>query len=271
MRTRAACTRLVCTAKRPHNAVLLYMSPRNWAKRAEYQEICTRKPAWGGFYLYIRDMYSECLQKTGAEKAPVPVHGCENLLREQLHDVQDDLRRGLHALQRDELHLAVEVQSAGEDVRAGEALEGEVRAVGAAADRLDLHRYPGHFHRLHGLFHHEIVRFHLLAHVVVLVAQVQHGGAGPVLRIDEIDAIGHELLLRLELRAVVVPDNVGDVRLLHRAVEGNQVEESLVPLRVFRALVHGQQTAEFVWILADAALKFSNSSSPISPPSIVYA
>ena len=47
----------------------------------------------------------------------------ENLLREQLHDVQDNLRRGFHAFQRDELHLAVEVQAAGEDVRAGEALD----------------------------------------------------------------------------------------------------------------------------------------------------
>ena len=56
-----------------------------------------------------------------------------NLLREEGNDVQDDLRGRFHALQRDELHLAVEIQPAGEDVRAGETLEGEVRAVGAAA------------------------------------------------------------------------------------------------------------------------------------------
>ena len=63
MRTWAVGTKLVCTTKRSHKAVLLYMSPRNRAEWGESQELCTRKPACGGFYLYKRDMYNERLQK----------------------------------------------------------------------------------------------------------------------------------------------------------------------------------------------------------------
>ena len=66
--------------------------------------------------------------------------------------------------------------------------------------------------------------------------------------VDEIDGLAYHDLLRLELGAVVVADDVGDVRLFHRAVEGDQVEEPFVAFRVFRALVHGQQGAE---LLAD--------------------
>ena len=46
-----------------------------------------------------------------------------SLLREQLDDVQDYFGGLLDVLERGKLHLAVEVQAAGEDVRAWEAFE----------------------------------------------------------------------------------------------------------------------------------------------------
>ena len=45
------------------------------------------------------------------------------LFREQLDDIQDYFGGLLDVLERGELHLAVEVQAAGEDVRAWEAFE----------------------------------------------------------------------------------------------------------------------------------------------------
>ena len=140
----------------------------------------------------------------------------------------------------------MEVQAAGEDVRAGEAFEGEVGAVGAAADGLDLRLDTRHLHSLNGLLDHKIVRFHLLAHVVVLILKHQGRSTLTILRIDEIDHLAHQDLLGLELGAVVITDDVGDVGFFDGAVEGNQVEEALIALSVFRALVHREQTAEFV-------------------------
>ena len=91
--------------------------------------MCTRKPAEEADSLYTRAVYT---LKVVQRVDHLWHRSVNNLLREEGNDVQDDLRGRFHALQRDELHLAVEIQPAGEDVRAGETLEGEVRAVGAA-------------------------------------------------------------------------------------------------------------------------------------------
>ena len=140
----------------------------------------------------------------------------------------------------------MEVEAAGEDVGTGEAAEGEVGTVGAAADGLDLGFDAGHLHCLHGLLDNMVVRFYLFAHVIILVLDDGGGGAIAVLGIDGIGRGGHLLLALLELLPVVVADDVGEIGLLYGSLEGDEVEEALVAFRVFRTLAGGQQGIEFL-------------------------
>ena len=78
----------------------------------------------------------------GAPRRPAPVVCCPDqagpgagALLPDPREVDDDLDRLLHVLDRDPLEPRVEVVLAGEDVRRRQAHEGEPRAVGAAADR----------------------------------------------------------------------------------------------------------------------------------------
>ena len=91
-----------------------------------------------------------------------------------------------------------------------------------------------------------VVGFHLLTHVVVLVLEVQLYGAFSVFGVDEIGHLGHHFLTGLELLTVMVTDDVGEVCLLHRALEGDEMEEALVALRVFRAGHNGKHGIEFL-------------------------
>ena len=159
-----------------------------------------------------------------------------SLFREQLDDVQDYLGGLLDVLERGELHLAMEVQASGEDVRAWEAFEGKVRSVSAAADRLNLRFDACHLHGLDSLFDNEIVWLHLLTHVVVLVLDLQRGSAFTVFDIDEIHTFTYKLLLFLELLAVVVADDVAEISLLYRTLETDDVEESVIALGDLRTL-----------------------------------
>ena len=140
----------------------------------------------------------------------------------------------------------MEVEPAGKDVGAGQALEREVGAVGAAADGLDLGFDAGHLHGFHRFVDDVVVRLHLLPHVVVLVPHFQGGRARAVLHIDEIHHLRHQFFLGLELGAVVVADDVGEVGVFHRTLEGDDVEEALVAFRVFRTLLYGQQTVKLL-------------------------
>ena len=138
----------------------------------------------------------------------------------------------------------MEVEAAGEDVGAREAHEGQAGAVGAAADGLDSGLDPGHLHGLDGRVDDVHVRLHHLAHIIILVFHLEPDRARAVLGVDEFGGLGHHLLAGLELGAVVVADDVGDVGFLDGSLEGNQVEEALVALGVLRAGERRQQAVE---------------------------
>ena len=168
------------------------------------------------------------------------------LFGEQRNDVQNHLGGLFNALQRGEFELAVEVEASGENVGAGQALEAEIGAVGAAADGLDLCLDPRHLHGLDGLVDDVVVGLHLFPHIIVLVLDDGRGGAGAVLGVDGVGHLLHHFLAGFELGAVVVPDDVGKVGLLYGSLEGDEVEEALVALRVFRAGQHGQHGVQFL-------------------------
>ena len=113
----------------------------------------------------------------------------------------------------------MEVEAAREDVRAGKTAEAEVRSVGAATDRLHLGLHAGVFNGLLGYLDDAVVRFHLLAHVIVLVFNNRRGGAGAVAGVDGVGCALHHGLFLLELCAVVIADDIGHVGFLNCALE----------------------------------------------------
>ncbi len=152
-------------------------------------------------------------------------------------DVYDRHHRFFHALDGEELVGTVEVEAAGEDVGAGESAEGELGAVGAAADGADSGGRAGLGDGLAG----DVDDVHLgldhLAHVVVLVFEGEGGGAWAVVLVDGIDDVGDLGFATLEVFAVVVADDEGELGLLDGAADVGEVEESLVAFGGFGGLV----------------------------------
>ena len=150
----------------------------------------------------------------------------------------------LHVLEHGELVLAVGVFAAGAQVRAGQAHEGEPRAVGAAADRDDV--------RLHAVFKHRglgglddlHVRQDLFLHVVVGVLQLDGDELSSVLAVQEIRGKAEFLLAVFKERPVVVADDVVERRVLDLALHADEVREALVALGVLRHLVLRQEGGE---------------------------
>jgi len=93
----------------------------------------------------------------------------------------------------------VEVDTACEDVGAGEASEGELGSVGAAADGFDLR---GNAAFLHGV-EHEVDDVHLwvdlLLHVIVLVLELDGDGIVAVLSVHLVGTTADETLAVFEL------------------------------------------------------------------------
>ena len=138
----------------------------------------------------------------------------------------------VHRRNGHELIAAVEVQSAGEDVGAGESLEAQLSAVCAAAYGLNLGRYAACAHGLQSCLHNMHHRFYLLAHVVILVLDFHLGTAGE-LGVDFTHQMLYLLFALLKTCAVVIADNIVERGLLHRAADAYQMIEALVTLCVF--------------------------------------
>ena len=113
----------------------------------------------------------------------------------------------------------MKIQSAREDVRAGQAFETEVGAVCASPDRLDLRFDAGHLDCLDGFLDDVVVRFDLLSHIIILVANFGGSRSFAVFPVDERNRLADNLFLPLKFRAVMVPDDIGEVRVLDRALE----------------------------------------------------
>ena len=117
-------------------------------------------------------------------------------------------------------NMTVEVQPAGEYVRARESSETEVCAIGAATNRLHLWLHASHLDGLFGDVHDPHVRLHLLAHIVILVFYFCAGRSVAIFFVDEIHAFLHESLLLLEAFAEVVADYV---RIMYLSVASSTV------------------------------------------------
>ena len=76
-----------------------------------------------------------------------------------------------------------------------------------------------------------------LTHVVVLVLECECEHLLAILALEEVHYIPHKLLLSLELIAVVVADDVANLRLLDATLDAYAVEEALVVLGELWALV----------------------------------
>ena len=139
----------------------------------------------------------------------------------------------------------MEVEPTGKDVGAGQALEAELGAVRAAAYGLHLGRHATVAHGLQGNLYDMHHRLDLLAHVVVLVLDLDLGTAGK-LGIDLIDQVLDLLLALFEAGAVVIANDVAEGRLLHGAVDADQVVEAFVTLGVFGSLGARQHGDELV-------------------------
>lgn len=163
------------------------------------------------------------------------------------HDLDDgfqDFHDLFHVLEHDELVLAVGVFAAGAQVRAGQAHEGEPRAVGAAADRDDLRLHAvsqhGGLRRLDDLH----VRQNLFLHVVVHVRELHGDERAAVLAVQKLCGKAEIFLAVFEKRLVVVADDVVERRVLDLALHADEMRKALVALGVFRHLVLRQEGGE---------------------------
>ena len=135
----------------------------------------------------------------------------------------------------------MEIHAACEDVGAGEASEGELGTIGATTDGL----YPrSNATCLHGVEHNvddvHRVGLNFLLHVVILIFQFQGEGALAVLLVHLPDTRCNEVLAVFKTVSVVVADDVVEAGILNMALNGEQVEESLIALSGLRGLVKGQ-------------------------------
>ena len=89
------------------------------------------------------------------------------------------------------------------------------------------------------------VRPQHLGHIVVSVAHVERHGARAVFLVEEGGGLRGQLLAALKQGAVVVSQDVGEAGLFGAACHVGQMEETLPPFGVFRALRHGQQRLKF--------------------------
>ena len=78
-------------------------------------------------------------------------------------------------------------------------------------------------------------------HVPVLIPEAQLRTLFSVFLVEVFHRLLHGYLSRFKSRGVVVPDNIGKIRLLHAPLEGNDVEETFIALGVLRTLVHGKE------------------------------
>ena len=106
------------------------------------------------------------------------------LFRVKLNDIQQDLGGLVHPLDGGAFADAVEVETAGAEVGAGQTLPAQDSAVGAAADG-DLFRgQTGLLDGLAGRLHEVEVGLDLLQHIAVAVLDLDFHRAGAVLAVE---------------------------------------------------------------------------------------
>ena len=140
---------------------------------------------------------------------------------------------------------AVEVDTAGEDVRTRQTLEAQLGSVGTAADRFYAWWNAALLHRSEHDINDVHVRINLLLHIIVLVVDNRLYGSVAILLVHLVHAVLDEILAVFKLVAVVISDDVAEFCLLAAALDADEMVETLVAFSLLRSLVLRNHVLEF--------------------------
>ena len=152
------------------------------------------------------------------------------LRRLSADDVRQDLHGLVHVFGADMLIGSVEGRAAGAEVRAGQAAEAQLRAVGPAAHRADHRLEARRLHGLHGALHHVFMSLERLGHVAVFHPEGEAHRAAAVLFVHGRGDLAHPFAARGEALRVVVADDVFELGAADVPRDFSDVEIALVAL-----------------------------------------
>ena len=138
----------------------------------------------------------------------------------------------------------MEVEAAGAEVGAGQALPAQNSAVGAAPDGDLLRGQAGLCDGLAGGLHKVEVGLDLLQHIAVAVLDLDFHRAGAILAVEVAGDVEKVVLLELQLADVVVAEDIAQLGLGDVAVHLAQMVEALIALGRLRAGHGGQSHVE---------------------------
>ena len=151
---------------------------------------------------------------------------------EFLQKVNSDLK----AWYRDKLAHGVSVVSAGSNVRARQAAERELSAVGTATSSNRLRLNANLTVCFKCIIDQELIAVELLGHVAILLMNLNADGILAIALVQERGDILQDLLAVGKNLGVVVADDVAELDLGRGTLDGNWVIEALVALGVLRTL-----------------------------------
>ena len=129
-------------------------------------------------------------------------------------------------------------------IGAGQTAEGELSAVGAAADGLNIGLKPRSFNGFKSIFNHVEMGFYSLAHIAVLLFYLQNYSAFSVFPVEKFCGVGKAGFAGLKRACIVVADNIAESSLLNIALHICQVEEALVALGISGGIAGGEHSVE---------------------------
>lgn len=159
---------------------------------------------------------------------------------ELLQKVNGDLK----AWYRNKLAHGVSVVSAGSNVRARQAAECKLSAVGTTTSSNRLRLNANLAICLKCIINQELVAVELLGHVAVLLVNFYTNGILAIALVQERSDILQDLLAVSKNLSVVIADDVAELDLGRGALDGDWVVEALVALGVLRALEGGDHLLE---------------------------
>ena len=159
---------------------------------------------------------------------------------ELLQKVNGDLK----AWYRDKLAHGVSIVSAGSNVRARQAAERELSAVGATTSGNWLRLNTNLTICLKCIINQELVAVELLGHIAILLVNLNTDGILAIALVQERGDILQDLLAVGKNLGVVVADDVAELDLGRGTLDGDWVVEALVALGVLRALEGGDHLLE---------------------------
>ena len=137
------------------------------------------------------------------------------------------------------------VVATGAEVRARKTHVRETCAIGAATNRNHDRLDATGAHRFFCVVDEVHARLKLFFHIIVAVPDLTDYGALAVLLVQKRRSIREEALLFLELRTVVITDDVLHLRFLDTAAHPVEMVEALIALGIHRVLKRRQQALEF--------------------------